>query len=339
LTGVRAVAAWMVFVYHFRLLILPGDSVAARLLGQSFIGVNIFFVLSGFLIPWRYAASACFEQRWWISYLRNRIGRIYPLAMLTTVIALIGARDRNVIHWVSCLFLTKAFSPSMIYAGVSQAWTLTVEECFYFSVPLIIIWGRGRSQVKWLAGITAALWAVGFFLYGPQWFPIQFTIFGRCAEFFAGMLLAALLSRAPRAPIRRIPWMTLAGLFGTLAVMLILASAGSGVIGNTIWLVTNNFLAPAVIAIGLYGLIVEKSVITALLGSRLMVFCGRASFAFYLIHVSVFEARFDSLGYNLAERFLLLMALSGLLYLGFEEPMRKLIRGKEQRASATRQAA
>ena len=78
LTGIRAVAAYMVFFHHFNPLhALKEGNLWARLLNPVFeeghIGVSIFFVLSGFLITVRYYESLNISKRWFFNYLRNRV--------------------------------------------------------------------------------------------------------------------------------------------------------------------------------------------------------------------------------------------------------------------------
>jgi peptidoglycan/LPS O-acetylase OafA/YrhL len=232
--------------------------------------------------------------------------------------------------WLRCLTLTHALFPGTVEAGPPQTWTLTVEECFYFLVPFLVILCRGRSPWGWAPILTALFWGAGLCVYGPHWFLVQRTIFGTCFEFFAGMALAQWMSRRPRRSGGRLPIATFGGAAGIALGVYLLAICGGHRWEWTGWLIASNFYLPVVIALFFYGLMVERSPLAWLLASGPMVFCGRISYAFYLIHVSALNVRFEEMEIGLAERFALLMILSALLHLGVEEPLRRLIRGRSK---------
>ncbi len=85
LTGLRAVAAYLVFLHHYNPA-SPG-TLAHRVFEQGYIGVTVFFVLSGFLMYHRYADAYFRQENWsWQRYLQNRFARIYPLYALLLLI-------------------------------------------------------------------------------------------------------------------------------------------------------------------------------------------------------------------------------------------------------------
>lgn len=95
LTGVRAIAAWMVFIHHFNPLSnATNHRIAAdwapeflfRFFNEFHVGVTIFFVLSGFLICFRYYDNFHFTSVWFRKYLKNRVARIYPMYFLLTLL-------------------------------------------------------------------------------------------------------------------------------------------------------------------------------------------------------------------------------------------------------------
>jgi peptidoglycan/LPS O-acetylase OafA/YrhL len=327
LTGMRAVAAFMVYAFHNQSGLAPGTGPIALLVGQMHIGVNIFFVLSGFLIPWRYAALMAMKRDFWIPYARHRIARIYPLATLATVFWLGDSWCRDPKVWIKCLTLTKALFPGQQFIGVPQAWTLTVEECFYFAVPFLVIACRGRRLALWLPILTAIFWTAGLLIYGPTKFMVTYTIFGCCFEFFVGMMLAEFMAKITVTKKAGFRWRTPLGIGGIVVGMYALAACDQWKLPLADWAAVNLFFIPASVGLLFYGLVVENSFLAWLLATRPLIFLGKISYAFYLIHNSDFDGRFANLGLNLAVRFLLLLALAALLYLGIEEPMRRLIRG------------
>jgi len=83
---VRALAAYLVFISHFAYVFDTSfPHVVQRYLGELHIGVTIFFVLSGFLITYRYYKGFHLTAYWFKQYLKNRIARIYPMYLLLTL--------------------------------------------------------------------------------------------------------------------------------------------------------------------------------------------------------------------------------------------------------------
>src|SRR5690242_19388675 len=90
LTGLRAVAAFMVYFHHFNVFReWKGMNLIAGMVDEFNIGVTIFFVLSGFLIYYRYAETASMTRAFWWKYAKNRIARIYPMYFILTTITFV----------------------------------------------------------------------------------------------------------------------------------------------------------------------------------------------------------------------------------------------------------
>jgi peptidoglycan/LPS O-acetylase OafA/YrhL len=175
LTGVRAIAAWMVFIHHFIPFNATSNPLLHNLAFTFHIGVSVFFVLSGFLIFYRYR-SVTKEKGWVGMYLRNRFARIFPLLFLLTLLTYcvagpgIDGGPELLIAFLLNITLLNGYSDSLKFMGISQAWTLTVEETFYLLAPLIML-VRSKSQ---LLGVPVVALMVGFLLVfiskGSQYF-------------------------------------------------------------------------------------------------------------------------------------------------------------------------
>src|SRR5690606_34174966 len=77
LTGVRAIAAFMVYLHHFNPITQNNNFKYPYLFINEFhVGVTLFFVLSGFLIAYRYSEMNNFSFK---NYFVNRFARIYPM--------------------------------------------------------------------------------------------------------------------------------------------------------------------------------------------------------------------------------------------------------------------
>lgn len=152
LDGVRAIACLAVIAHHVG--IIPG----------GWLGVDVFFVLSGYLITSVLLAEV--EDRGSIHlgrfYLR-RAGRLYP-ALLVTVVGcwLAGALVERIalapIDVTATLVYVTDLRPLGTWAApIAHTWSLAVEEQFYMLWPIVIMALRDRRRVGVAAGVGASL--------------------------------------------------------------------------------------------------------------------------------------------------------------------------------------
>jgi len=214
------IAALLVFLHHFH---FDYGVVTGRVLHsisvEGHVGVTIFFVLSGFLITYRYYPD--FQNRRFSvrEFVIKRIARIYPLYFVVLALTLYITYDelfpypRSAVYWT----LTQSFFVDLKFAGVPTAWSLTVEECFYFAAPFIylLLW-RLSTQYNLTAQLRLILYtvsmiviSVGAFLLGllivhvsedtniitfarfmdDDVHMIIYTIFGRMFDFAIGIFI------------------------------------------------------------------------------------------------------------------------------------------------------
>jgi peptidoglycan/LPS O-acetylase OafA/YrhL len=204
LTGIRAIAAFMVYIHHFNPF---RDTFLYNFTKEFYVGVTMFFVLSGFLIAYRYSEMESFNFR---KYMVNRIARIYPMFFILTTIAFIafaykfGAYKINdiIIYFLNITFL-KGFFDALKFTLLSQGWSITVEETFYLIAPLAFLLINKKRIYLLLLPIFFILFGIllvsifsnlDFYdFFGNYNFMFNFTFFGRSIEFFIGILLAYIL--------------------------------------------------------------------------------------------------------------------------------------------------
>ncbi len=358
ITGIRAIAAFMVYVHHFPTgqEILP--SALFRMTLELHTGVGLFFVLSGFLIYQRYYESCTFERSWWGNYTKNRVARIYPMYFLLTCATLLNRAlrhgDAGVLLWILNLSFFRGFSNELYMSGISQGWTLTVEECFYFSAPVLFLLFRRVNFWLPLLGIYligVVLMAVGGIANGMGLNPMGFfegfhfmatyTFFGRCFEFFAGMFLAKYMAerRLYAVPQERgrFTWIALSGIIGSLWLMSTLQSPEYRYgIQHPLGMVLNNVALPVCYALLFFGLVRERTVVQRFLATRFMVLLGKSSYIFYLIHMGVAQALIARVvcpatftpvtTIQYIAQFVLLNVASIILFLCIEDPLNRLVR-------------
>lgn len=342
LTGIRIIAAYMVYLHHFNPFYKEKFGSGIHYFFDSFhIGVTIFFVLSGFLITYRYYDLQQFK---FSTYMRNRFARVYPMYfLLTTLTFIIGYFFNNDFESVKTYLLNitflRGFFDDLKFTGIPQGWTLTVEESFYFLSPLFFLLIKFRKIAFIIIPICFVL--IGLVLvqifedvdfYGflsNTNFVLGYTFFGRIAEFFVGIFLALILTKNLKFEIK-FKFFTVIGVTGILVSIYVLSLLENATQTDQILLQkngVNSLLLPIVGILPLFfGLIKEKTLLSKLLSTKLMLLLGQSSYVFYLIHIGFFRTALNTISGNHVFLFITLNVLAILLYLFVEKPLNKLFR-------------
>jgi peptidoglycan/LPS O-acetylase OafA/YrhL len=308
LTGVRGLASILIFFHHFNQTDFP--PLLFRVLNEFHFPLSMFFVLSGFLICLRYYDNVELSGKWMRKYLKNRIARVYPIYLILTIVVFLFAwiaNDNSIYNgknspmtlFIMNITFLRGFFDDMKFTGIAQGWSLTVEECFYFSAPIFFILIK-RSKIYFLIA-PLVITAVGVLLvlifrnvdfYGFfKSFKFLFisTFLGRTVEFFAGMVLAMIIRKADDS-VSNVSLYTWLGIIGIACTNLIMINQPISkevpfALYQPIGIFTNNVLLPIAIATFFYGLIKENSVVKSILGSKTGELVGKSSYILYLIHL------------------------------------------------------
>src|SRR5262245_3827030 len=242
------------------------------------LGVDFFFVLSGFIIQHVHGGDAGRPERAG-DYLWRRITRIWPLLALLTTLKLVymlasGAGVRAEKFELGVIVASYLCLPLPGWPVLDVAWTLEHEALFYalFLVPILL--GRGAWRVllaAWLALIVLVL-AGG----APPSFPVSFLASPLNAEFLLGIAACIACQRLALAPRRAA---------GLLALGLALGGFG-------FWLYTfartsEEKSVRLVLAVGLTLVIVASVALERagrLRAPRVLKALGDASYSLYLWH-------------------------------------------------------
>jgi peptidoglycan/LPS O-acetylase OafA/YrhL len=288
LTGLRWIAAFVVFAYHVRNLgYFSGraQGLLADTMGAGATGVSLFFILSGFVLAWAHRPGTKPLTFWW-----RRVARIYPLHFVAVVLAVVVARflmpsitTTSPKALLANFLLVSSWHGPWWQAGNPVSWSLVCEAFFYLCFPLVIrVLGNARAGVLWTTAalsvlltlaVPSLLAALPGQLSGANWPP------ARLPEFVLGVTVACLIrSGAWRGP--RLLVSVLVAVAGFVAVDRVPSSPfaldGFTVVGFTLLIAA---LARADVAGVRTGL-----------SSRPLVALGERSFAFYLVHLLVIDA-------------------------------------------------
>lgn len=377
LTGVRALAAYLVFISHYDYVFDEGfPQIVQRFFHEFHIGVTVFFVLSGFLITYRYYNNFHLTKNWFKQYLKNRVARIYPMYFLLTTGVFIyyyytrdqgitqGFRSPLLLYFMN-VFFVRGFFTQLWDTGIGQGWSLTVEECFYFSAPFIFYIA---TKYKKFYIQPVLLTALGFLLvltfrnvnwygfFGNFTFMMLYTFLGRCFEFFVGIQLALIMLNKGFARTNNIKYTYIGFLlifvFVAIMAMLPIPAGWRAGLQHPFGIILNNYLIASAIALFFYGLLTEDTIMKRVLAAPFVELLGKASYIFYLIHLGYIynylhagwdklnDMAFDLYGkwnvdwvspfqydqLNLVYAFIALNIISIILFKFIEEPLNHYIR-------------
>jgi peptidoglycan/LPS O-acetylase OafA/YrhL len=173
LDGVRGLAILLVLLYHFVAQTTATNRLEAAVnwaLGYGFLGVDLFFVLSGFLITGILYDSRA-DPRYFRSFYMRRVLRIFPLyygvlAVVFFVVPLVpalrgsemaGLREHQAWAWLYGVNVYLSIQGGWVLSYIEHFWSLAVEEHFYLVWPLAVwlLGSRPRLLMRTALGLAA----------------------------------------------------------------------------------------------------------------------------------------------------------------------------------------
>lgn len=304
LTGVRILAALAVYASHIP---PPHDApkVLASFFEAGYMGVTLFFTLSGFVLAINYferLRKPNIRAIWQFGV--ARFARIYPLYILILAYILLRqhAFGEGIIAWWEHVFALQAWDPN-VYRAFSfngPAWSVSVEAFLYACFPLLVLMlARLRTPRSVLsAAVITALamtalvtWFVLSGRGGLPWSNIEsahrwlyVTPLTRLGDFTLGVLAARLYSqvREHKGVVR-----SGAPLAAAAALVIVVLMAWPANLYST-WSWDLAYAIPSVVLI--FGLAVSpRSRPARMLSFPLMLLLGESSYAFYLVHQRALE--------------------------------------------------
>lgn len=292
LTGIRGIAAWGVVLYHIRLSLtglLPPQAIA--LFAKGYLAVDLFFILSGFVIWYNYAeriaAGGWAETR---LFLWRRFARVWPLhgAILAAFIGfamLLIATGRDAsgyplgelpLH----LLLVQNWGLTGELAWNHPAWSISTELAAYLLFPALVLAARWERVPSWaLLGLAGALALALHGIFAARGLAglgedIPGMGLWRCLAGFAMGCTLCLLWRRWQAEPR-------GGVLAALGCVAVLAIGLGLGLPETAWI-------PAAFYTGLLALALGRGPVVRLLGGRTLTYLGEISYSTYLAHFLLF---------------------------------------------------
>lgn len=183
----RALAIAWIMLYHLESY---GVRFPGPLIGFGWIGVDLFFVLSGYLIGWQllrpWASGAAPAWRpWWRGFMQRRALRILPAYLTVLALYLLlpatAEADRMRPLWQFLTFTVNLVPASMDQRAFSHAWSLCVEEHFYLLLPPIVWWLARRPSLARTAAVVLGLFLGGMLLRAWLWWQELAPLAGQAA--------------------------------------------------------------------------------------------------------------------------------------------------------------
>ncbi len=339
LTAVRFFAAIYVVLFHF-----SGRTIRFwDQIGSGYLGVDLFFVLSGFILMYNYGDRATTEAAFYRLFLSARIARIYPAFILAFILATpavisfalfrhppVEAWTKTVVAGLATLSMVHAWFPRLAFYWNFPSWSVSDEMFFYLCFPMLAVLLK-RFGERWslLLALACVLLAPGLlaFVIVKTGLPItnlstlQITPILRLSQFVMGMAVGRIfLLRQHRPRLGRI--------WGILATTLAMCTAA---FLPSIPYFLRIFLTTPVFAMLIYALArcERPSAPKKTLALGGLVLLGDASYSIYILQWPLFYMLGWSVtamtGQHLLSFLVLLVGASIASLKLVEEPLRRRI--------------
>lgn len=341
--GLRAVAVTAVVLYHLPVSWLPG----------GFLGVDVFFVISGFLITSLLTSELRRTGRvglgrFWLRRARRLVPALLFMLGVVVAVSTIVARDALSLlaaglpavfgyftNWWLLFHHVSYFQSVGRPPLVLHLWSLAVEEQFYLVWPLIVLLAAGRQgrtrRIGWIALIGAvgsSVWMAVLFQSSQDPSRVYFGTDSHAGGLLLGAALAIAFppwsrSASVTTSARRLMGIVGLGAFaGLVTLMVILNQYGTFTYRGGLQLAT--VLTAAVILVATHPAVRGAR----LLATPVLQWIGKRSYAIYLWHWPIFELTRPGLDVSLpgweitAIRLALVTVASDLSYRLVEQPFR-----------------
>jgi peptidoglycan/LPS O-acetylase OafA/YrhL len=282
--GLRAVSILLVIGYHAQWI--PG----------GFVGVDVFFVISGFLITriiLTQARDGTFSS---LDFYARRVRRIFPALIVVLAVtyligwfvllpngfSLLGENIAASVAFVSNLFQLRQagyFAPDAAENPLLHLWSLGIEEQFYiFWPPILLMTLKSKRRRLWMAALAALSFRVSLLIFFGYKELSFYSPISRAWELLAGGMIADRYIDRSERDQRPLPVDNLLAITGIAAIF------ASAILLNTNSLFPGIFALLPVLGAGLLIVSPNSWINRNILSVRPMVLVGLISYPLYLWH-------------------------------------------------------
>lgn len=340
LTFTRFIAAISIVIFHYGKQIFPFDlPYAETIFSQANVGVSYFFILSGFVMIIAYGSKKSVS---FVSYMKNRLARIYPLYILATVVIVLYLLfATNVPVKIVDVFLNFTFLQNWVPGKALTlnfpSWSLSVEFFFYLCFPFLF--NRLYSKINYkkliLPIVVVFIVSQGVFLYfynldtyggsySKEYFILHYSPIMHLSQFLIGNLAGLYFFNRKKNTSKNYS-------IHILALLLILCM--TLIIDHGPLNYHNGLLA--IIFVPLIVLISsDNSWISKAFKSKLLIHLGEISYGIYILQYPVFSITKRILYYmSIRDKSIIfytclfmLIIISSVTYKLIEVPLRRRIK-------------
>jgi peptidoglycan/LPS O-acetylase OafA/YrhL len=295
LDGLRGAAVLAVFLYHFGGGSHAPTTLPVRLylivVHSGWLGVDLFFVLSGFLITGILYDTAHKDSRIKNFYARRAL-RIFPLFygvlfgfLLLTPVLHLHWQAGHAFYFLYLYNMMPWLAPNLGSPGpammLNHFWSLSVEEQFYLLWPFVVWFVPDRRKLLWIA-VALMAFALGSRLYIVLYVGTQDTMLGLLQTRADSLLFGAAVALLVRGPSgRSLPATPVAIVSGLLSLLVLwrgqISFHHSQLIGTVGYTTIGIFFSCIV-----YWAQTEENWVTRIFSASFLRFFGRYSYGLYV---------------------------------------------------------
>lgn len=294
LDGLRGILSLMVALYHFPKEYIPASLADFFVLRQANVFVDVFFVLSGFVIGYRYVDIGSAQK--FKAFMRNRLYRLYPLLLfsVTAVLCLSliqfglhrtlmpKADDLSLLGLLSKYFDSILMLNSTPLLGSSlglnfPSWSISSEMFSYLLFGLILLYNPKNQKVLFAIIVFSC---AGFLFYSNQYYVSGRYGFVRGAlNFGIGNFVYHIWNSTSLRSSNSLGWLSIFLLVCNLYFLNEIAGNQKDSLAL--------FTVPLVSGFLVYAVAVSNGFVSQILSSKPFLLLGKLSYSIYLNHIFV----------------------------------------------------